>query len=488
MYDLTTIESKLIFAFRIFQLSMKKHFLFLIFSIPLMAMGQFPVAKIQQAYQTLVNDEQAKYAITSLCILDAKTGKVVFADKENVGLATASTLKTITSATAFSVLGKDFKYQTTLAYSGKIENGILKGNLLIVGSGDPTLASWRYEQTKENVILSAWVKAIKEAGIQKIEGSVIGDDSLWGTQTMPEGWIWQDMGNYYGAGTSALAWRENQFDVHLNPGTATGTDVKVVRTVPAMPYLQIVNELKPGASGTGDNAYGFLPPFATLAYLRGTWGIGISKAGVSLALPDPAYDAAYRLNDTLNRINIAVTQAPTTARRLNLEGKSLPQLNQKLATTNSPDLSQLVYWFNKKSVNLYGEQLLKTIAWKLGKTPTTKNGAKSVISFWAAKGIDKDALNILDGSGLSPGTRVTTSAMANILFQAQKEDWFAAFYNSLPENNGMKLKSGTINDVSAYAGYYTAANGNKYIAVININNYNGSGISRKLFKVLDALK
>lgn len=451
--------------------------------------AQNTVAKLEQAYSNLMNDDQAKYAIASLCVLDAQTGKVIFAKNENIGLATASTLKTITSATAFSVLGKDFRYQTTLAYTGKITaDGILQGDLVIIGSGDPTLGSWRYAQSKENVVLNQWVGAIRNAGIKKIEGSVIGDDSLFGTQSMPEGWIWQDMGNYYGAGTSALAWRENQFDVHLKPGTAPGNDVKVLETVPAMPYLNIVNELKTGVNGSGDNAYAFLPPYSYTAYLRGTWGMGISKAGISLALPDPAFEAAYRLQDTLLRLNIQSTKEATTARRLALENKSVAPIAQKLATLSSPDLSEIVYWFNKKSINLYGEQLLKTMAWKLGKTPSTKNGAASVINFWAAKGIDKNALNILDGSGLSPGTRVTTAAMASILFQAQKEDWFPAYYNSLPEYNGMKIKSGTINDVSAYAGYYTDKNGNKYIAVININNYNGSGISKKLFKVLDALK
>lgn len=450
--------------------------------------AQFPIEKIQQAYTNLVTDPQAKYAITSLYILDAQTGKVVFANNENIGLATASTLKTITSATAFSVLGKDFKYQTTLAYTGKIVDGTLQGDLIIVGAGDPTLGSWRYEQTKENVILTSWVDAIKNAGIKKIEGSVIGDDSLFGSQSMPEGWIWQDMGNYYGAGTSALTWRENQFDVHLKPGAGVGTEVSIQKIVPAMPYLKIVNELKTGSSGSGDNAYAFLPPYSYLAYLRGTWGMGISKVGISLALPDPAYDVAYRLQDTLERLNIVATAEATTARRLALDGKTIAQITQKLATTKSPDLSEIIYWFNKKSVNLYGEQLLKTIAWKLGKTPTTRNGADAVINFWANKGIDKNALNMLDGSGLSPGTRVTTATMASILFQAQKEDWFAPYYNSFPENNGMKLKSGSINDVSAYAGYYTDSKGNKYIAVININNYSGSGISKKLFKVLDALK
>jgi D-alanyl-D-alanine carboxypeptidase/D-alanyl-D-alanine-endopeptidase (penicillin-binding protein 4) len=449
--------------------------------------AQSPTSKLEKAFENLLNDEQAKYALTSLCVLDAQTGKVIFAKNENIGLATASTLKTITSATAFSVLGKDFKYQTTLAYSGKIVDGTLNGDLIIVGSGDPTLGSWRYEQTKENAILSSWVNAIKAAGIKKINGAVIGDDSLWGTQTMPEGWIWQDMGNYYGAGNSSLAWRENQFDIHLKPGSSAGTEVRMLETVPAMPYIKVVNELKTGSSGSGDNAYAYLPPFGNITYLRGTWGLGISKSGISLALPDPAFDAAYRLQDTLLRLSIPSNTA-TTARRLNLEGKRLPEITQNLITTSSPDLGEIVYWFNKKSINLYGEQLLRTIAWKLGKTPTTRNGASSVINFWSEKGIDRNALNILDGSGLSPGTRVTTLAMANVLFQAQREDWFASYYNSFPENNGMKLKSGSINDVSAYAGYYTAANGNKYIAVININNYNGSGISKKLFKVLDALK
>jgi D-alanyl-D-alanine carboxypeptidase/D-alanyl-D-alanine-endopeptidase (penicillin-binding protein 4) len=459
----------------------------LLLALSLTAIAQTPIAKLQDAYQNLVNDEQAKYAITSLCVLDAKSGKIIFAKNENIGLAPASTLKTITAATAFSVLGKDFKYQTTLGYSGKITNGVLQGDLIIIGGGDPTLGSWRYEQSKENNILTQWANAIKAAGITKIEGSIIGDDSLFGTQSIPEGWIWQDIGNYYGAGTSALTWRENQFDVHLKPGNSTNDPVSILKTVPAMPYLTLINELKTGTSGSGDNAYAFLPPYTNLAYLRGTWGLGIGKTGISLALPDPAYETAFRLKDTLQRLNISVTGEPSTARRLNSVGKSVPKITQQLNVVSSPSLSEIVYWFNKKSINLYGEQLLKTMALKLGKTPTN-NSSEVVINFWANKGVDKKALNILDGSGLSPGTRVTTLAMASILFQAQKEDWFAAYYNSFPDNNGMKLKSGSINDVSAYAGYYTDKNGNKYIAVININNYNGSGISKKLFKVLDALK
>lgn len=452
------------------------------------AIAQNRIQNIEKAFNNLLNDEQAKHAIASLCILDANTGKTLYAKNEQIGLATASTLKTITAATAFSILGKDFQFQTTLAYTGTITtDGILKGNLIIIGSGDPTLGSWRY-QNKENAVLTQWVSAIKAAGIKKIEGTIIGDDRIFGTQTTPEGWVWQDIGNYYGAGTSGLAWRENQFDIHLKPGSSTADEVKVVKTVPATPYVQIINELKTGSSGSGDRSYAFLPPYSNVAYLRGSWGIGIAKTGISVALPDPAFDCAYRLQDTLKRLGISTGQQATTARLMTLNNQFIPSVTQKINTISSPNLSEMTYWFLKKSINLYGESLLKTIAIKSGKAGTTSKGAETEINFWADKGIDRTALNIIDGSGLSPGDRITTSAMANILFQIQKENWFADYYKALPEYNGMKIKSGTINDVSAFAGYHTDAAGNKYIIVININNYSGSGINKKLFNVLDALK
>ncbi|MCX2481372.1 D-alanyl-D-alanine carboxypeptidase/D-alanyl-D-alanine-endopeptidase [Pedobacter sp. MC2016-15] len=463
---------------------LKRSLVFLLTLSSIVTFAQGPAQRLSQSFNTLLEDPQAKYAMSSIIVLDANTGKQIYAKNENIGLATASTLKTITSATAFSLLGKDFRYQTTLSYSGIITaDGTLKGDIIITGGGDPTLASWRYEN-KEAAVLNQWVAAIKAAGIKKIEGKVIGDDRLWGTQSTPEGWTWQDIGNYFGAGPSALSWRENQFDIKLRANNT----VSVLKTVPAMPYLTIINELDAGAAGTGDRAYAFLPPMATIAYLRGSWARDISKSGISVALPDPAYDAAFRLQDTLQRAGIIVSTAAASARQLAAVQQQVPAGTQKLSTISSPSLSEIVFWLNKKSVNLYAEHLLKTIAWKSGKEATTRNGASTEIAYWASKGLDRNALNIIDGSGLSPANRVTTSAMANILFQAQKEDWFADFYKSLPDNNGMKIKSGTINDVSAFAGYYTAGNGNKYVVVININNYSGSGINPKLFRVLNALK
>lgn len=383
--------------------------------------------KISNAFGRLQADSQCNYASVSLTVLDAKTGEQVFSGNPNMGLATASTLKTITSITAFNILGPDFQYQTQLGYTGEIgADGTLTGDIIIKGAGDPTLGSWRYEQTKEGHVLAVMADALQKAGVKKVNGRIIGDDSIFGTQSIPEGWIWQDIGNYYGAGTSGLCWRENQFDIKLRTG-AVGSPVGISRTVPLMPYLSFKSELANGSAGSGDNAYAFLPVGSKVIYLRGTYAIDQDKKSISAAIPDAAYDAALRLNDTLRSLGIIIGNEPESATTLSAKNLPLPIIAKNLVTILSPTLSKIVYWLNQKSINLYAEQLLKTIAWKQGRKPTTANGVDEVQKFWLAKGIDPRSMNIYDGSGLSPGDRVTTLTLARILQSAKKESWFADF-------------------------------------------------------------
>ncbi|HEY4324792.1 MAG TPA: D-alanyl-D-alanine carboxypeptidase/D-alanyl-D-alanine-endopeptidase [Mucilaginibacter sp.] len=445
--------------------------------------------KLQSAFNRLQADSQCRYASVSLTVLDAKTGERVFAANPTMGLATASTLKTITSITAFNLLGKDFHYQTQFGYYGSITaDGTLNGDVIIKGAGDPTLGSWRYESSREDHVLSLMVNALQKAGIKKINGRVIGDDSIFGTQTIPDGWIWQDVGNYYGAGTSGLCWRENQFDVKLKTGEIN-TPISILNETPAVPYLDFKSELLNAPAGTGDNAYAYLPINGKTIFLRGTYASDQTKKSISLALPDPAYDAAFRLNDTLRRLGILVSDGPESVTSLSAKGLRSPEIVTNLTTILSPPLSQIVYWLNHKSINLYAEQLIKTIAWKAGKQPTTANGVQVEQDFWKAKGIDPLSINVVDGSGLSPGDRVTTLTLATILQSAKKEAWFADFYESLPTYNNMKMKSGSILNVLTYAGFQTH-NGRELCFSIMVNNYNGSGkgIKEKLFKVLDELK
>jgi D-alanyl-D-alanine carboxypeptidase/D-alanyl-D-alanine-endopeptidase (penicillin-binding protein 4) len=156
----------------------------------------------------------------------------------------------------------------------------------------------------------------------------------------------------------------------------------------------------------------------------------------------------------------------------------------------SPALDSIIYWFMKKSINLYGEALIKTFAFKKNGQGLTEKGVELIQNFWKERGIAPTELNIVDGSGLSPLNRVTTHAQVSILQYAKKQFWFSGFYDALPEFNGMKMKSGTISGVKAFCGYQKSKDGNEYIFSFLVNNYNGSSstLVQKMYKVLDELK
>ncbi|HRI22301.1 MAG TPA: D-alanyl-D-alanine carboxypeptidase/D-alanyl-D-alanine-endopeptidase, partial [Panacibacter sp.] len=206
-------------------------------SLMLTALLSFPQnvqQRLTNAVELLLKDVQMKHATMSLYVVETKTGKVIYHLNEQTGLAAASTQKIFTSVAAFDLLGKDYRYTTELGYDGTVENSILKGNLYIVGYGDPTLGSWRYHQTKRDSILNRIYLYVKNAGIKKIEGNLIFDNSKFSYQPLPGGWIWDDIGNYYGAGTWAINWNENQYDLLLKPGNKEGDDVEVTGTKPAL--------------------------------------------------------------------------------------------------------------------------------------------------------------------------------------------------------------------------------------------------------------
>lgn len=447
--------------------------------------------KIGSAYSRFEQDAQLQYATSSLTVLNGLTGEVIFSHNGSMGLAPASTLKTVTSATAYYLLGQDFTWQTTLGYSGQISaNGTLNGDLILTGGGDPTLGSFRYSESRSGVILKKWAEAIRNAGIIKITGRVIADDRLFGTQTLPLGWIWQDIGNYYGAGPNSLTWNENQFNLIFHAGDKVGDPAVLVKAEPTMSYLKIVNEVKTGKPGSGDNVYAFSSPYSDIIYLRGTYGIDLQKV-IKASVPDPALEAVILLQDTLKRLGMVIDQPATTTRILAIDKLPIKSPDKIIAVQLSPRLDQVIYWFNQKSINLYGEQMVKTLGWKFGKENSTTGGVEVIQDFWSRKlGIDPHSMNIIDGSGLSPGTRITTLSMARILQSVKKESWFSGYYASLPLNNNMKMKSGSVNDVLAYAGYQTTSSGIPVVFSFIINNYNGStsSVRNKMFGVLDILK
>jgi serine-type D-Ala-D-Ala carboxypeptidase/endopeptidase (penicillin-binding protein 4) len=156
----------------------------------------------------------------------------------------------------------------------------------------------------------------------------------------------------------------------------------------------------------------------------------------------------------------------------------------------SPSLDSIAYWFLQKSINLYGEALIQSIALKQTGAASTPAGVKALLEFWRTRGIDEGAMHILDGSGLSPLNRVSSKALATALLYARKQPWYPAFYKALPTINGQHMKSGFIEGARSYAGYQHSKDGHDYVFAIIVNNYEGasSAINRKLWTFLDTLK
>ena len=159
-------------------------------------------------------------------------------------------------------------------------------------------------------------------------------------------------------------------------------------------------------------------------------------------------------------------------------------------THYSPPIDSIVYWFLKKSVNLYGESFIKTIAYEKQGFGSADSGLVILKKFWKENGIDEDELNMYDGSGLSPLNRLTTHAQVEVLKFARTRTWFTDYFNAFPEYNGMRIKSGTISDVKGFCGYHTSKSGTEYIFSFLVNNYSGkaSELVNKMYKVLDVLK
>jgi len=199
------------------------------FGIP-SAQGQDEKAKIQSAYQSFIANPALENGMASLTVLNAKTGELIFQENGKVGLPTASTLKVITAITALDLLGADYTFKTNLYYTGKIDSvGVLNGDILIEGSGDPTLGSENYPENSGDALLNKWKQAIKDLGITGINGKILANDDLYNGYTAPGSWTWTDLGNYYGAGISSLNWRENKFGVNVIPGK-TGQPAEVDTT------------------------------------------------------------------------------------------------------------------------------------------------------------------------------------------------------------------------------------------------------------------
>ncbi|WP_294231251.1 D-alanyl-D-alanine carboxypeptidase/D-alanyl-D-alanine-endopeptidase [uncultured Chryseobacterium sp.] len=443
-----------------------------------MVLAQNIAQKLDAATKNLMESSGAVSSNLSFYVSD-ESGNQVYDYQGNKGLSTASTQKIFTAAAALEILGKNYTYKTASAYSGTISNGNLNGNLFISSNGDPTLGSWRYEGYKPENFRQKLMESIKKSGIKKISGDLIVDDSYFDHQTVPGGWPWDDLGNYYGAGVWGINWRENQFDINMS-----GTEFKSFSY--PLEGVKWLNDLKAG--GNSDQSLIFTAPHSDVALINGT--LPSKLVTVSGSTPNPPLQLGMEVKQWLKESGIDFSGKVVTNAQLEIQGKkSLDFPKQNLIFTyESPTLDKIVYWFLRKSINMYGETLVKTLGKEKKGNSSFKTGVAFLKEFWKGKGINPAMINFADGSGLSPQNYVSAKAEVQALLYAKKQPWFEVYYDGFPtQDNGLKMKSGTMRDTKSYAGYHTSKDGKKYVFSIIINNYQGSG-GAELQKILNVLK
>ncbi len=461
---------------------MKRIITLIVMCLPMPAFTQTTKEKIDVQVKRLLADSQMRHGILGFYLADAKTGELVYEWNGNTGLAPASTQKIVTSVAAFDLLGKDYKYKTEMGYTGELDKEQLKGDLVIKAYGDPSLGSPRYASTKPEIVFSRILDHLQRFRIKQITGNIYIDASAFTHQPLPGGWIWDDIGNYYGAGTWGLNWRENQYDLLLKPGEKEGDPVTIIGTEPRMHDFFLENHLVTGPKGSGDNAYIYRAPYSRYGFVQGTFEGGKKISG---SLHDPSFQFGFEFQHKLRVYGIS------------LGGKIETRYQPASASPDiffshySPGMDSIIYWFMRKSINMYGEALVNTIGREKTGTGSTDSGVAVIRRYYRDKAIATPAeLKIIDGSGLSPSNRVTAASLGKILVYARQQPWFPEFMQSFPEFNAMKLKSGTIRGAKSFAGYHTSKDGKEYAVAIIVNTYDGTAgsIVNKMYKVLDELK
>jgi D-alanyl-D-alanine carboxypeptidase/D-alanyl-D-alanine-endopeptidase (penicillin-binding protein 4) len=451
-----------------------KFSLSVVFFVSILSFAQTIPQKLESAVKNLMNSSAAYSSNLSFYVSD-ESGKFIYEFNGNKGLSTASTQKIFTAACALETLGKNYRYTTSVSFSGNLKNRKLDGNIYIFSNGDPTLGSWRYENFKPENFKQKFIEALSQKGISEISGDLVLDDSYFDFQTTPGGWAWNDIGNYYGAGVWGINWRENQFDLNVNSGKIQNSNIE-------LPNVKWVSEVSVG--GNSDQSIIFTAPYSNVASINGT--LPAKNITVSGAMPNPPLAFGNEIKNWLKENNIEFSGKIISVSEQKINGEKITNFTKEniLLEYKSPTLDKIIYWFMRKSVNFYGETLIKTIGKEKKNTGSFDAGISYLKEFWKSKGIDLRMINFADGSGLSPQNYVSAKAEVQALVYAKKQAWFSEFYDGFPTfENGMKMKSGTMKNTNSFAGFH-----NGYAFSVIINNYQGNDVSDALFKILNVLK
>lgn len=450
--------------------------LFLFFSVFVVVVSA--QSKFENAVQQLLQKPEYKNASVAMHVVDLASGKSIFSLNAEKMLIPASTMKLITSATAFEMLGIDYRFDTKIGYRGKInKDKTLNGDLVLTGGADPALGS-KYFQENYIDFLQNWARKVKAAGITQINGDLILDKSIYDTERVPDTWIWGDMGNYYGVGPNAFTIYDNMFRITFSSPKKVGMQTTVIGISPKIEGMTIENEVIT-ANNNIDNAYVFGSPFDKKRTIRGTIPQNRKAFTIKAAIHQPEEIVAQEFLRALANqgVFIAGETRFATVGIKNVE---------TLYIQESPTLEAIAEVLNHESVNLFAEHFLKQIAVEKNGVGNRSDAISLLKEFWNSKGISTQYLFMEDGSGLSHFDAVSPMFFTQLLRYMAKNK---AFVNSLPNagegtlnrfhtnllpGKTLQAKSGSMTRVRCYSGYLQNDAGKTLVFSFMFNHFSGT--------------
>jgi D-alanyl-D-alanine carboxypeptidase/D-alanyl-D-alanine-endopeptidase (penicillin-binding protein 4) len=392
----------------------------------------------------------------------------------------ASNNKVVTTAAAMARLGPDFRYETRVLTDGKIAEGVLRGNLIVVGSGDPSQAA-RFWSGDPFHVLAEWAGKLKGLGVIAIDGDLAGDDSAFQEQGLGTGWEWDDLAYGYAAPASALQFNENLATVEISPGKAE-REPAILSVSPICDYFSITANVTTGAAGSEAQIDFERGETGETLVITGSIPAGSKPLRQEVAARYPTKYFLHALKQSLANAGIDVSRCGT---------RSSSGAGQTAASTlwthASPRLAEIIKPLLKVSQNLYAETLARTMGNVLRKQGTFAQGKSVVEEALTNMAVPKGTYSYADGSGLSRLNLVSADMMVRILKYMSRQKYFPEFYDSLPiagvdgtiagrmkgtkAENNVHAKTGSIAYVRALSGYVRTADGEMIVFSMLANHF-----------------
>jgi D-alanyl-D-alanine carboxypeptidase/D-alanyl-D-alanine-endopeptidase (penicillin-binding protein 4) len=422
-----------------------------------------------------------KHATISLSVLEVNGNKHVAGHRPQKSMVPASSFKVLSTFSAIDLLGEEFKYNTVVGYTGELlDDGTLEGDLLIIGSGDPSLGSKHFSDIDDlSELLDKIVKAVKSKGITCISGHVICDDSYVQSPAIVPDWKWDDIANYYGAGAWGLNVHDNLYYIYFQQKPKEGQEPQIRRYGPKVPSLTFDNRVKTGKQGSGDNAYIFGGPSNNQKTIEGTIPAGSKEFFIKGAIPNPPLFFAFHTFHALKDQGVKIDGYS----RSNTPLASRESMTEVVHFTSVP-LIDIAKKTNEKSDNVYAEALLHTLAKPKEMTDSYGDFMEAHLE---SLGLDIGSFSMSDGSGLSTNNLISSKLLAdflryygvqfglekatNLLPLAGEEGTVKYFLQKRSCQGRVWAKSGSMGGVLSYSGYIKAKSGKWLSFAVIVNGF-----------------